>query len=86
MQFSDIITCMSEGIVTDWCCQSMCDKVCDKVWQKCLPVYQQFFFLVLDGGYAGRVLQGMGPGLNLVTQLKPLPMSTHDVHILGRFP
>ena len=47
--------------------------------------------LVLDDGYhvpsryTDRVLTGTGPGPDLVTHMKPLPVSTHDPHIQGGF-
>jgi hypothetical protein len=37
----------------------------------------------VPGGYAGRVLMGMGPGPDLATRLKPIPMTTRDPHIHG---
>ena len=47
--------------------------------------------LVLDGGYdvpggyTGRVVTGMGPGPNLVTRVKPLPVRTRDPYIYDGF-
>ena len=36
----------------------------------------------VPSGYMGRVLTGLGPGPDLVTCVKPLPMSTFDPHIV----
>ena len=39
----------------------------------------------VPGGYTGRVVTGMGPGPNLVTHVKPLPVRTRDPYIYDGF-
>ena len=39
----------------------------------------------VPGGYMGRVHVGRGPGLDLVTRIKPIPVGTHNLYVHGGY-